>query len=392
MQTTSPPGRAEPPRPLLFGSALFWSSRHASGHPLAIPRVSLAIDLCRALGWVEPAVYREARPATVAELTRFHDADYVAAVAAAERSQALAEPDRRRFNLGINGNPIYEEVFRRPATACGASIEAARLLARAPAGVVFNPMGGTHHGRRAFASGYCVFNDPVLAILTLLDGGCDRVGYVDLDAHFGDGVQTAFEGDGRVLTLSIHEDGRWPMRRGDAGDGPGGIDDRGGGTACNLPVPAGLDDSELAFLVERVVLPTLTAFRPDALVIQCGCDALADDPMTRLALSNRALWDAVRALRGLAPQLLVLGGGGYNPYAVGRCWAGVWATLNDFPVPDRLPERAAAMLRRTRWSHRLGRAPEPRWSTTLADPRRPGPVRDVVRRLASRLVRPAAEM
>lgn len=367
--------------PLLIASHIFKVSSHATGHPLAIPRVSLAVDLCRALGWLPDAAYREAPQATPAELARFHSEEYVAAVIQAEATQSAPEEVRARFNLGVNGNPVYGEVFRRPATACGASITGARLLR--DGGIVYSPAGGTHHGQPDRASGYCIFNDPVLAILEMLTAGLDRIVYLDLDAHFGDGVQQAFFDDDRVLTISVHEAGRWPMHRAHAEGGPGGVRDRAGGAARNLPVPPGFNDSELRFLMDEAIVPLIVAFRPQAIVVQGGADALADDPMTKLELSNNALWESVAAVVPLAARLLVLGGGGYNPWAVGRCWAGIWATLCGFDVPARLPAAAEAVLRGVRWQHRLGRQPAERWLTTLVDPPRPGPVRAEVREAAA---------
>jgi acetoin utilization protein AcuC len=369
--------------PVLVASEIFRTSRHANGHPLAIPRVSLCVDLCRAMGWLPETWYRESPQATFGQLARFHAPEYIAAVERAERDQWLPDDDRRRFNLGINGNPIYGEVFRRPATACGASLLSADLLLKS--GIVYNPAGGTHHGLRAQASGYCVFNDPVLAILALLDSGLARVFYLDLDAHFGDGVQLAFADDPRVFTLSIHEDGRWPMRRtNETAAGPGSVHDRAGGTARNLPVPAGFNDSELAFLIDEAVLPLMAGFGPEAIVVQCGCDALADDPMTGLALSNLALFSAVASVMGMAPRLLVLGGGGYNPWAVGRCWAGIWATLNGLSFPKTLPTPARDVLAAVRWQHRWGRCPLERWLTSLSDDiPRTGPIREEIRAIAA---------
>jgi acetoin utilization protein AcuC len=368
--------------PLLIASDIFRISRHAPGHPLAIPRVSLAVDLCRALGWLPHTAYREAPRASIAELAGFHTPEYIAAVMRAEAAQALTDGERLRFNLGINGNPIYGEVFRRPATACGASLLAAGMLSHG--GIIYNPAGGTHHGQPARASGYCIFNDPVLAILKMLRIGLGRVFYLDLDAHFGDAVQQAFHDDNRVFILSVHEAGRWPMARdGDPHHGFGGSRDRAGGTARNLPVPPGLNDSEMEMLVEDAILPLIVHFAPEAIIVQGGADGLADDLMTKLELSNQALWRAVASVKPLAPRLLVLGGGGYNPYATGRCWAGIWATLNGWAVPERLSESAEKILRDVRWRHRLGREPAKRWLTTLADPPRPGPVRSEVRRLAA---------
>lgn len=379
----TPTARPDPaPAAILIGSDIYRSSKHASGHPLAIPRVSLAIDLCRALGWLSSATYVDSPIASVGELCRFHDPAYVAAVRRCEQRQCASDEDKTRFNLGVNGNPVYAEMFRRPATACGASLEAVRRLARG--GVVFNPAGGTHHGLAERASGFCIFNDPVLAILAFLDAGLSRVFYLDLDAHFGDGVQLAFAADERVFTLSVHEGGRWPMGREDAWTAAsGGVYDRAGGTARNLPVPREINDSEMAFLINAVVLPLIEGFAPEALVVQCGADALADDPMTKLSLSNQALWRAVAAVKGLAPRLLVLGGGGYNPWSVARCWAGVWATLGGVEIPERLPSAGESLLRAVHWPHRRGREPAERWFTTLADPPNAGSVRDEVRRLAA---------
>ena len=370
-------------RPRFIGSEIYRRSTYGGRHPLAIPRVSTCIDLCRALGWLPDAAYVDSPRATPEELARFHDPAYIDAVQRAEAAQGLPAEEQVLFNLGRNGNPIYPEVFRRPATACGASILAGRQLAAAP-GVIYSPAGGTHHGRPDRASGFCYFNDPALAILALLDGGVSRVFYLDVDAHHGDGVQAAFHDDPRVFTLSIHEDRRWPMRN----DGIGSSGDRAGGAARNLPVPEGFNDSELDFLMEAAVLPLIEAFAPQALVLQCGADALAEDPLSKLMLSNGALWRVVAGVKDLAPRLLVLGGGGYNPWSVGRAWAGVWATLNGFAIPEVLPAEAEAVLRDLSWRHSRGRHPPKAWFTTLADPPRPGPVRPAIADLAVRVLAP----
>ncbi|MCC7276039.1 MAG: acetoin utilization protein AcuC, partial [Alphaproteobacteria bacterium] len=279
---------------------------------------------------------------------------------------------------GCSGNPVFPEVFRRPATSVGASLEAVRRIAGG--GIAYNPAGGTHHGRRDRASGFCFFNDPVLAILALRDRGLERVLYVDLDAHHGDGVQDAFADDEGVLTISIHEAGRWPYS--------GALDDRAEGMARNLPVPPGFNDSELRAIVEDALLPLGTRFAPEALVIQCGADALEEDPQSRLSLSNNALWHAVGSLLPLAPRVLVLGGGGYNPWSVARCWVGVWATIAGHPLPEALPQPAEAVLRALDWHHSRGRNPPDHWFTTIADAPRPGPVREEVRAAIAAVLAP----
>ena len=365
-------------RPFFIGSEIYRNSSYGGKHPLAIPRVSTLIDLIRALGWLDPAAYVESPCATPDQLLRFHAPDYIAALMAAEAAHRASPEIRRRYKIGANGNPVFPEVFRRPATACGGTLRAAVLLRGG--GIVYNPAGGTHHGRRGRASGFCYLNDPVLGILAMLDAGLRRIYYVDVDAHHCDGVQDAFADDDRVFTVSVHEAGRWPCT--------GAVADRAGGWARNLPVPSGLNDAEMAAIVAEALMPLGEDFRPEAVVLQCGADALADDPMSGLELSNGALWAAVRAMRGLAPRLLVLGGGGYNPWAVARCWAGAWAVLNDIAVPARLSAAAERVLRAIEWRHSRGRNPPPRWFTTMADAPNVGPVRAQVRAIIAEARRP----
>ena len=150
----------------------------------------------------------------------------------------------------------------------------------------------------------------------MLDNGLKKVLYVDLDAHHGDGVQEAFQNDDRVLTISIHETNRWPFT--------GGLYDRGSGNVRNLPVPKGLNDTEMRVLITEGVIPVGENFEPEAVVIQAGSDALLDDPQSQLRLSNLALWEAVEDLTKLSHRILVLGGGGYNPSATVRAWSGIW--------------------------------------------------------------------
>jgi acetoin utilization protein AcuC len=360
------------PHPLLIGNEIYRGSTYGTRHPLAIPRVSTTLDLIRALGWVGNEAYVESRPATPDELARFHDRDYIEAVMEAERTQRVAPDAARRFNIGCNGNPLFREVFSRPATTCGATLMAVDLLQGG--GIVHSVAGGTHHGRADRASGFCYFNDPVLGILRLLDTGYERIAYVDFDAHHCDGVADALAGERRVLVASVHEAGRWPNT--------GPLEEDGGGNIVNLPVPPGFNDSEMALLVDEVLAPLVEGFAPEILILQCGADALAEDPLSKLELSNNAIWRAVARLRPLAPRILAMGGGGYNPWSVARCWTGLWATLNDIPIPAALPLGAETVLRGIAWSRSQGRNPPEHWFTTLADAPHEGPVRPVIRALA----------
>ncbi|MFN3402193.1 MAG: acetoin utilization protein AcuC [Ferrovibrio sp.] len=364
-------------QPLFIGNEIYRHSSLGGKHPLSIPRVSTVMDMVQALGWLEAGQYRESRPATPDQLARFHREDYIAAVQAAERTLTVSPEDSERYNLGRGGNPVYATMFRRPATGVGGSLIAAQHLLQAGGGIIYSPGGGTHHGRPAQASGFCYFNDPVLAILAMLDAGLSRVAYVDLDVHHGDGVADAFAADPRVLVVSVHEAGRWPHS--------GQLDDEGAGNLFNLPVAPGMVDDEMIALIEDAIGPLVEGFKPEAMVIQCGADALADDPLGKQTLSNGALWHAVAALKPLAPRLLVLGGGGYNPWSVARCWTGIWAELNGLEKPDRLPPVAESLLRELSWNSSAGRNPPEHWFVTLADAPRHGPVRDEVRNLMRRV-------
>lgn len=324
------------------------------------------------MGWLPDERFLTAPMAEPADVLRFHDAGHLAALLRAEESQTVSEADRERYRIGAEGNPVYKEIYRRPMTSAGGVMMACRLTL--DGGVVHCPGGGTHHGRPARASGFCYLNDPVLGILTWLEGGLDNIVYLDIDAHHGDGVQDAFHDDDRVLTISIHEAGRWPFT--------GLADDRAGGAARNLPVPSGLNDSEMAWLMEAAVLPLIRARRPQAIFLQCGADALEEDPLAKLSLSNNAHFSVVAAMRGLAPRFVMTGGGGYNPYTVGRCWAGAWATLNDIAIPERTTAEAETVLRGLVYNRAAGRNPPSHWFTTIRDAPRDGPVRDAIKRLA----------
>jgi acetoin utilization protein AcuC len=356
---------------LYVSSEIYRNSSYGPKHPLAVPRVSVCTDLCRALGWLAEDVYRDAPIATEAQLTRFHDPDYIAALRQAERDQSVSEAVRDRFRIGADGNPVYREVYRRPAISAGGVILAAQLALDGTR--VHCPGGGTHHGRKSRASGFCFMNDPVLGLLWWLDHGLDNIVYLDIDAHHGDGVQDAFHDDSRVFTISLHEANRWPF------SGP--AHDRAGGAARNFPLPAGCNDSEFAAVMQEAVLPLIERLRPQAIMLQAGADALHEDPLAKLSLSNNSHCAVVQAVSALTPRLVVLGGGGYNPWTVGRCWALIWGTLTNRPIPDRLPPAAECVLRGLQFDRAAGRNPPAHWFTTLLDAPRPGPVRDDIKNL-----------
>ncbi|NNF80642.1 MAG: acetoin utilization protein AcuC, partial [Rhizobiales bacterium] len=243
--------------PLIISAEIYRQTGYGSNHPLAIQRVGAVLDLCEALGWFAAAPYTESDVASLADITRFHEPDYVSALIACEDAGKVSAEHRQKYNIGTMENPLFPGLFHRASTCVGGSIQAGRLAMEGR--TVYHPSGGTHHGMAGQARGFCYFNDVVFAILALLDHGAGRVLYVDLDAHHGDGVQAAFETDPRVMTISIHEQDRWPHT--------GLLNDRGGGSARNLPVPPGFCDDELAFIMDEAVGPLAAQFAPDAVVV-----------------------------------------------------------------------------------------------------------------------------
>ncbi|MEL7080089.1 MAG: acetoin utilization protein AcuC [Pseudomonadota bacterium] len=364
-------------RPLFIGSEVYRRSSYGHAHPLRIPRVSTVMDLSRALGWLGQENFRTAPRAKARALEVFHTPDYLAALEQAEQDGAVDDAVRKRHNIGTHTNPVFPEIWRRPTTSAGGSLLAGELLRGG--GIVYHPAGGTHHAFPDRAGGFCYLNDPVLAMLSLRRNSARRIAYVDIDAHHPDGVEAAFGSDADVLMISVHEEDRWPRT--------GMLDDGGVGTVYNLPVPRHLNDTEMGMIRDELILPLVSDFEADAIVIQCGADAVEEDPLSHLTLSNNAHWSIVAALMQHAPRLLVLGGGGYNPWSVGRLWTGVWATLNGHEVPDRLNDEAEAILRELSFpGNSRGRNPPDHWFNTLRDEARLGPIRPEIRRRVAALV------
>lgn len=361
-----------PGRPAHFiSAAIYRETGYRGNHPLAIPRIAPVEALCAALGWTGPRhPVIESPVASRDTLARFHRPDYLDALIRAETAGRASADDRAHYGLGTLENPIFPGLWQRAATSVGGSILAADLAHRDA--IAYHPAGGTHHGLAGRANGFCYFNDPVFAILRLLELGRARVVYVDLDAHHGDGVEEAFRHDPRVFTLSMHEAGRWPF----TGATPAL------GRIGNLPVPRGLNDSEFGLLLDGLILPHVAALGADAIVITMGADALKGDPLSGLMLSNGALWRAVEGLVALAPAAVVLGGGGYNPWTLARAWAGMWARLTAQPIPDTLPPAARAVLAALDCDLVEDEDRDPVWFSTIRDAPNPGSVRPEVRALA----------
>ena len=311
------------------------------GHPMRPVRLRHTYALLRAYGAFEDehALLVPPRPATLDELTTFHTEEYVETV---RRLSSGEEADGDRHGFSTHGdNPVYDGMYEAALLSTGASVQAAELIADGEASAAFAPAGGLHHAMRGWASGFCIFNDPVVAINVLRKRGL-RVVYVDVDAHHGDGVQAAFYRDTDVMTVSVHESGRWLF------PGTGAVNEVGAGEAAgysvNLPLFPYTGDDVYQEAFERVVPPLIEAFAPDVLAVQMGADAYVTDPLTHLALSTHGYDAVVRRLGAMGYPMLAFGGGGYDLDATARCWTLAYGSMVGREWPDELPSGVDAYL------------------------------------------------
>jgi acetoin utilization protein AcuC len=325
------------------------------GHPFDPVRVRLTMALAGELGVLAaPAVTMVSpSPATEGELATVHDDEYIEAVRHAGRTLTPAP----RFGLGTADDPVFEGMHEAAALVVGATTAAARSVWSGAATHAVSIAGGHHHAMRRAASGFCLYNDLAVAIKWLLAAGAERVAYVDVDVHHGDGVQAAFYDDPRVLTISLHEH---PLTL-FPGTGLPGESGTGAGTgyAVNLPLPAGTGDGGWLRAFDAVVPPLLRAFKPTVLVSQHGCDSHRLDPLAHLELSVDAQRRTQVMLHDLAHELcegrwLATGGGGYAlVQVVPRTWTHLLAVAAGEPLdpatdtPARWRELARSLVGET---------------------------------------------
>ncbi|MCL2550679.1 MAG: acetoin utilization protein AcuC [Actinomycetia bacterium] len=340
------------------------------GHPMDPVRLGLTRSLVRAFGLdgALPAVAAPAAGDSTLELV--HRAEYVAAVRrASEDPRGGAD---QRFGLGTEDNPAFAGMHEASALIAGQSVGAAEAVWHGEVAHAVNFAGGLHHAMPAAASGFCVYNDAALAVARLLELGAERVVYVDVDVHHGDGVQAAFWDDPRVLTVSLHEHPRTLFPQTGWPEETGGPDAEGG--AVNVALPAGTGDAGWLRAFHAVVPELVAAFRPQVLVSQHGADTHFEDPLAHLAVSLDAQRMVAEACHELAHEhaqgrWIALGGGGYAVTdVVPRTWTHLVAIAAGVPLAPQtmVPEewrqevyartRATAPLRMTD-----GRSPQ--WSS-----------------------------
>jgi acetoin utilization protein AcuC len=322
-----------------------WDERLAAydfgpSHPLAPVRVELAVRLCDELGLLDaPGVDRiGAEVASDTDLAKVHTLDYVAAVRRAGAPPPAAD---LVHGLGTPDDPVFVGMHEASALVAGATLAATRAVISGKSEHGVNLAGGLHHAMPSTASGFCIYNDPAVAISWALENGSERVVYVDLDVHHGDGVQAIFWNDPRVLTISLHESGRTLF------PGTGFPAESGGpaaaGMAVNVALPAGTGDAGWLRAFEAIVPPLVQAFEPDLLVSQHGCDGHLLDPLAHLRLTvdgQRSAYAAVHELahRYSGGRWVCVGGGGYeHVQVVPRAWAHLVGIAVGMPVDPATP-------------------------------------------------------
>ncbi len=319
-------------------------------HPLRPERFTLAVELMEASGLmadVPPEDVPGPRIRTIGideidrdDLELVHAPAYVDAVIHASREPAAFPPSH---GIGPGDTPAFHQMHEASMLVCSSTTTALRRVVEGDARRAFSIAGGLHHAHRDHAAGFCVYNDPAVAMAVMLrDHPGIRFVYIDIDAHHGDGVQEAFYDSAEVLTISVHESGKYLFpgtgRLLETGEGAGA------GYSINVPLPPMADDACYEMVFHDVIAPAVRAFDPDAIVAQCGADPHIADPLTHLAMTLLGHRDLVDRIIELADEvcdghIVCTGGGGYGTYSVvPRAWANVGAALLGRELPEVLPE------------------------------------------------------
>ncbi|MBF6128703.1 acetoin utilization protein AcuC [Nocardia brasiliensis] len=306
-------------------------------HPMKPARLKFTMALAESLGLLDGVELLAPAAAERADLLRIHTPAYIDAVehAVAPEGAPLAPP----YGLGSPDNPVFPGMHQAASVIVGGTLAAARAIAQGRSNRAVSIGGGMHHAMADSAAGFCVYNDAAVAISWLLDHGFDRIAYLDVDVHHGDGVQRAFYGDPRVLTISLHQHPAtlWPNTGWPEETGVGAAE----GSSINLPLLPGTRDAQWLRGFHAVVPGAVAAFRPQIVVSQCGVDTHREDPLADLELTVDGQRAAFRAMRDLADEhaegrWLAVGGGGYGLVrVVPRAWTHLLATALDRTIaPD----------------------------------------------------------
>jgi len=307
---------------------------YAPNHPMKPHRIRMANNLVLAYDLYPKLKILRPKKATTSELTRFHSPEYVQFLQMATPDNTLNQTGLyEKFNVS-DDSPVFDGLFEFCQSSAGGSITAARHLNSGDADIAINWAGGLHHAKKAEASGFCYVADCVLGILELLER-YERVMYIDIDIHHGDGVEEAFYTTDRVLTVSFHKFGD------EFFPGTGHIDDIGIGKgrhySVNVPLKDGMDDESYHYIFKPVIKNLIEWYRPQAIFLQCGADSLTGDRLGCFNLTIHGHGECVKYVKSFGLPMLVAGGGGYTVRNVSRCWAYETAVLLDEDIDDNLP-------------------------------------------------------
>ncbi len=320
-------------------------------HPFKPARLELTRTLLEACGLLGTESIVAPEPFTEAQLLTLHDPAFVAAVKAASSGERVE--NALHYGLGTPDNPVSPGLHDAILRICGASLTAVRLVASGRFTRAVNFSGGLHHAGQAKMSGFCTYNDVALAVHEAVTRYGLRVAYIDLDAHHGDGVQELFYTSAEVLTISVHESGRYLFPGTgftyEVGQGAGR------GLSVNVPLEPFTESASYLEALEAVLPKALEAFQPGLIVLQAGADMHRYDPLTDLHLSVQGIAESYALVSDLADtfcggRLVATGGGGYDPYrTVPRVWARLWCALSSQNAPASIPARW-----REAWEDALG--------------------------------------
>ncbi|KAE9419451.1 hypothetical protein Angca_002553 [Angiostrongylus cantonensis] len=306
---------------------------YGQGHPMKPHRIRMTHNLLLNYGlYRKLEVYRPI-PATFEEMTKYHSDDYMMFLKNI-RPDNISDYTKQmqRFNVGEDC-PVFDGVFEFCQLSCGGSLAAATKLNCRRADIAINWMGGLHHAKKSEASGFCYSNDIVLAILELLKHH-QRVLYVDIDIHHGDGVEEAFYTTDRVMTVSFHKYGEYFPGTGDLKDIGA---EKGKYYALNFPLRDGIDDEAYERIFSPVMRKVMESFQPSAIVLQCGADSLTGDRLGCFNLTLKGHGKCVAFLKKFGVPLMLVGGGGYTIRNVSRCWTYETSVAIGTEIANELP-------------------------------------------------------
>ncbi|XP_020619493.1 histone deacetylase 1-like [Orbicella faveolata] len=306
---------------------------YGQGHPMKPHRIRMTHNLLLNYGLYRKMEIYRPHKANLEEMTKYHSDDYIKFLKTI-RPDNMSEYTKQmqRFNVGEDC-PVFDGLFEFCQLSTGGSIAGAVKLNKQQTDIAVNWAGGLHHAKKSEASGFCYVNDIVLAILELLKYH-QRVLYIDIDIHHGDGVEEAFYTTDRVMTVSFHKYGEYFPGTGDLRDIGAG---KGKYYAVNFPLRDGIDDESYEQIFNPVVSKVMEVYKPNAVVLQCGADSLAGDRLGCFNLSLKGHAQCVNFVKKFNLPLLILGGGGYTIRNVARCWTFETAVALDSDIANELP-------------------------------------------------------